>query len=288
MLINAFKSEEFVIGQGEFADLQINAAPAVDKLYYFYHTKERRLITQFVLDARPQVLYICHVQLIKKEAKFTPRLSFSIRDKRGKIVQRTEGVEGTSYTIKANVSLERCHENFWKLISFLQSLRNIEVPRSSFSLVSQGETEIVTALRGRDTQSIVNIIKQLSTTEGIKLSPEDVNQLLRRREVLEGFVRGLRTHPTDEDRWQNFFERNKWIFGYGLNYHILRQEQSQPHYGGTRVDGKGGQRGDFLTSTVGDINFTVLVEIKTPATLLVQVFKGGRKSETAPGACRKT
>jgi Domain of unknown function (DUF4263) len=36
------------------------------------------------------------------------------------------------------------------------------------------------------------------------------------------------------------------------------------------MDGKGGQRGDYPTSTVGDINFTVLVEIKTPGTPLLQ------------------
>jgi hypothetical protein len=65
-------------------------------------------------------------------------------------------------------------------------------------------------------------------------------------------------------------KHHKWIFGYGLNYQMLKQEQTQPHYGGTRVDGTGGQRGDYLASTMGDINFTVLVEIKTPATPLLQ------------------
>jgi hypothetical protein len=36
------------------------------------------------------------------------------------------------------------------------------------------------------------------------------------------------------------------------------------------VDRRGGQKGDDLTSTSGGINFTVLVEIKTPATPLLQ------------------
>jgi hypothetical protein len=35
------------------------------------------------------------------------------------------------------------------------------------------------------------------------------------------------------------------------------------------VDRRGGQKGDDLTSTSGAINFTVLVEIKTPATPLL-------------------
>lgn len=73
-----------------------------------------------------------------------------------------------------------------------------------------------------------------------------------------------------EEYWQDYFEKNKWIFGYGLDYKILRQEQSQPNYGGIRINGTGGQRGDFLVSTEGDYRFTVLVEIKTPQTPLLQ------------------
>jgi len=47
-------------------------------------------------------------------------------------------------------------------------------------------------------------------------------------------------------------------------------QQDQPYYGGTRVDRGGGQRGDSLMSITGDLNFTVLVEIKTPAAPLLQ------------------
>ena len=159
------KSEDFFIGQDNFADLQINAAPARDEFYYFFDRKQRRLITQFILDERTQVRYICKVSLIKKSDKFTPRLIFSIRDKRGKIIAKRGPTAETAYALKANISLERCHDNFWQLISFLQSLRNMEVPDGAFSLITQGEAEIVAALRGRDVQSIVNIIKQLSTTK---------------------------------------------------------------------------------------------------------------------------
>jgi hypothetical protein len=78
-------------------------------------------------------------------------------------------------------------------------------------------------------------------------------------------------------RCKNFHLENKWIFGYGLNYQILRQKQPQPHYGGTRVDGLGAQRGDMLTATAGDIGFTVLVEIKKPRTPLLQGVKEIRR-----------
>lgn len=261
------KSEDFVIGKDNFSDLHINSTPAVEQFYYFFHQKDRRLIKQFILKESKQVDYICRVTLIKKEEKFTPRLSFSVRDKTKKIIETSEA---SPTNIKANVSLDDCYDNFWKLISFLQSLRDIELPKDKFSLVSQDEGEIVSALRGRGTESVVNIIKHLFASSDISLTQKDINSLLRRREKLTEFKRALTKHSSDEGWWRDFFEQNKWIFGYGLNYEILRQRQSQPTYGGVRVDGRGGQRGDNLMSTTGDLNFTVLVEIKTPATPLLQ------------------
>lgn len=263
------KSENFVIGEDNFSDLEINSTET-NSFYYFFYKKDRRLIKQFILLRKERVDYVCQVALIKKGEKFTPRLTISVRDKSGKIAQRPSKEEEVTNSIKANISLNDCHENFWKLISFLQSLKEVEVPTEKFSLVSQGESEIVSALRGRDTISIVSIIKQLFLTPGIDISENDLNVLLKRREKLTEFKDALTNHADDENWWQDFFEQNKWIFGYGLNYQILRQEQNQAHYGGQRVDGKGGQKGDYLTSTLGDINFTVLVEIKTPKTSLIQ------------------
>jgi len=261
------KSDDFIIGKDNFSNLQISSTPAVEQFYYFFHQKDRRLIKQFVLDEKKQVDYICRVTLIKKGDKFTPRLTFSVRDKTKKII---DNQEPTPTNIKANVSLDDCYDNFWKLISFLQSLRDIELPKEKFSLVSQDESEIVSALRGRGSDSVVNIIKQLSTSSDILLTQKDINSLLKRREKLAEFKQSLTSHSSDESWWQDFFEENKWIFGYGLNYEILRQQQPQPTYGGVKIDGTGGQRGDNLMSTTGDLNFTVLVEIKTPATLLLQ------------------
>lgn len=91
-----------------------------------------------------------------------------------------------------------------------------------------------------------------------------------RVEVLRRFETMLSDEELDESDWQNFFEQNTWIFGYGLRYQILRVIQTQPNYGGTDVTGAGGQRGDFLTATEGNTKFTCLVEIKKPSTKLLQ------------------
>lgn len=91
-----------------------------------------------------------------------------------------------------------------------------------------------------------------------------------RLEVLRTFEGMLQDNTLTENEWQNFFEENTWIFGYGLRYQVLRVIQPQPDLGGAAVTGRGGQRGDFLTATEAETRFTCLVEIKTPTTLLLQ------------------
>jgi hypothetical protein len=91
-----------------------------------------------------------------------------------------------------------------------------------------------------------------------------------RATVLRRFAEMLKNDSLAEGFWQDFFEENTWIFGYGLRYQILRILQSQPNYGGTAVSGVGGQRGDFLASTDAEVRFTCLVEIKKPSTQLLQ------------------
>lgn len=90
-----------------------------------------------------------------------------------------------------------------------------------------------------------------------------------RMKVLDQFKVLLENETLEKD-WQDFFEDNTWIFGYGLRYQILRVVQTQPNYGGTTVTGSGGQRGDFLTCTEAEVKFTCLVEIKKPNTTLLQ------------------
>lgn len=97
--------------------------------------------------------------------------------------------------------------------------------------------------------------------------------LTKLQEVREEAIREFEEHLTKDDwiepSWQDFFERNTWIFGYGLSYRFLSTLESQPSYGGTSVSGSGGQRGDFLTATAAERRFTVLVEIKTPSAALI-------------------
>lgn len=88
--------------------------------------------------------------------------------------------------------------------------------------------------------------------------------------ALNEFEEHLRDHDWNEDEWEAFFARNRWIFGHGLAYQFLSEVQAQPHYGGVAVAGKGAQRGDHLMATQAAVRFTVLVEVKTPQAPLTQ------------------
>lgn len=95
-----------------------------------------------------------------------------------------------------------------------------------------------------------------------------------RAKALEEFEKNLKSNNDSEGYWQQFFLNNSWIFGYGLKYHFLSLIGDQPHYGGTDYTGKGTQRGDYLMCTEAEAKFTVLVEIKTPATNILATKKG--------------
>lgn len=97
-----------------------------------------------------------------------------------------------------------------------------------------------------------------------------------RKTALQEFRSNL-GQTQSENWWQGFFERNTWIFGYGLKYQILKSIQAQPHYGGTNIAGKGMEKGDFLKQTEAEVKFTVLVEIKKPNSCLlgIKTYRNG-------------
>jgi len=93
-----------------------------------------------------------------------------------------------------------------------------------------------------------------------------------REKVLKEFENSLKNGDKDEDYWQKFFEKNSWIFGYGLNYKFLTLTSDQPNYGGEKYTGRGKQKGDLLTNTESSsAKFTVLVELKKANTKLLAV-----------------
>jgi hypothetical protein len=150
------QGSDFKIGADNFPDLEMRPSGKNDHFYYFYDTRRHQPVTTFVLLDSQNVTHFCQVSLIEKDGKFTPRLHFSIRDKDGKVVKLALPAELAGRRVKASVSLADCHEPFWKLIQFLESLKNVEIPRDAFSLVRRGDAEIASTLSARGANSLVN------------------------------------------------------------------------------------------------------------------------------------
>jgi Domain of unknown function (DUF4263) len=275
-LVNAVQKTDFILGRDSFADLTV--VPHMTKgLYGFRHSKREQMVRYFVLAESKELVHVCEVKLIKDKGKFTPRLHFSIRYREDTTkfarvtIKRTED----TFAVRASVSLSGCHENYWELISYLKSLRELDTPDKHFSLIPYGAEQIAAALTKHAPETVTAVLRLLSAHEGLRFSEVDADEVLRRRARLEEFRRGLDA-KWDEASWKEFFDHNKWIFGYGLDYRILRIEHSQANVGGAGLSGTGGRIPDYAVSTTGDARFMVFVEIKTAETLLLAGSKPQR------------
>ncbi len=105
------------------------------------------------------------------------------------------------------------------------------------------------------------------------LSTDEVNILLGRKQGLNEFETHLRGGDWDETNWQDFFEKEQWVFGYGLDYRVMRPFDREVTVGAGGTDNKNKPVADFL-QTFKD--YTVLVEIKRPDTPIFKVARGGR------------
>lgn len=76
---------------------------------------------------------------------------------------------------------------------------------------------------------------------------------------------------TPEAIWQAFFEKNKWIFGYGLSYIFLDglQDKKLEQVTSGYSLSKAGKRADALLKTRAEISALCFVEIKRPDTPLL-------------------
>jgi hypothetical protein len=110
-------------------------------------------------------------------------------------------------------------EQISRLIDFLDSIRLLEIPgpakfspnETDLRLVSMPDAAAIKLLEDRP-----ELVTEFARS---RITTEDVVALAYRRDQLGTFAQMLdRGVELGEDEWQKFFERNQWIFGYGLSY----------------------------------------------------------------------
>ncbi len=132
------------------------------------------------------------------------------------------------------------------------SLHNVQINGLS-TLLNSSQSEV--------------LLQQLSKSPDL---PRDIYAIESKRKALAEFKCKL-SEGVKEPEWQEFFENNQWIFGYGLNYVALQKvsKKLETITTGSAYDQKG-KRADALMRTRAEVSQFMLVEIKKSETLLLK------------------
>jgi hypothetical protein len=117
------------------------------------------------------------------------------------------------------------------------------------------------------------LLKEKEYWKQYRKEESDILEMVSKKES-KGFV--LKDTSKEEITWQYFFNKNAWIFGYGLDYRYQNILQREFSASDTDAAGKEQVNADFL---IGDNYFTTFVELKTPNTeLFVNTDNGKNRS----------
>ncbi len=185
-----------------------------------------------------------------------------------------ELVEKDEFTFRA--------DELTRLLGFLSQIEFIDLSNEENFQIEDISTKAgPKAIIDASDRGIIDRIK--SMTEGQRngllhalqqsLTDEEINILLGRRQGLEEYEERMRLGDWSEAQWQDFFEREQWVFGYGLDYRVMRQFGREMTVGGGGSDNQNKPVIDFLMSFT---DYTVLVEIKRPDTPIFRASRGGR------------
>lgn len=174
-------------------------------------------------------------------------------------------------------------EEIERLLAFLHQIKFVDLSnKENFqiedisqqagpkAIIDASERGIVEGVRRMDQAQRTSLLEALRGS----LSSDEINLLLGRKQGLQEFASHLSADDWAEANWQEFFGREQWVFGYGLDYRIMRQ------FGREMVVGTGGgtdNRNKPIVDFLGTFtDYTVLVEIKLPGTKIFKQSKQGR------------
>jgi len=174
------------------------------------------------------------------------------------------------------------HE-IYKFLEFVSSLPLVQFPDEHKVNVTDDQFQQM-LLSPEQVRAVITLnqelVAELARTE---ITHADIVSLGFRRKQLERFERLLREPAyfeqemtdcglTEEALWQDFFEHNKWIFGYGLAYLFVsgfdERKLEQVVIGHDMTTS--GKRSDAVMRTRGAVDALCLVEIKKHTTNLLQ------------------
>lgn len=172
-----------------------------------------------------------------------------------------------------------------RLQEFLSGIAALEIPHDGTFNVNFRDLRLVhlpDAEARKVLESHPDLVAEFARS---KITTEDVVALAYRRKELESFQILLKCKSSSEADWQEFFQKNQWIFGYGLAYVFTTSLDSgklQETIRGASLT-KVGKRPDGIMKTRAAISALCLVEIKKHNTGLLKTgtYRPGTWAPTA-------
>jgi hypothetical protein len=171
-----------------------------------------------------------------------------------------------------------------QFLEFLDHVDTIPLTSSTPARIADEDLKHITVSNAqarvlmRDNPDLLKVLRDYAlTTNDVKAVGFRKMQLETFRRLLDDSDFFLRMKvqkkvASDEGLWQRFFERNSWIFGYGLSYIPVSQlsgKKLEQYVSGATVNHPG-KRIDALMKTRGIISSLVFAEIKKPSTELLR------------------
>lgn len=157
------------------------------------------------------------------------------------------------------------------LLEFLVNIKTMNFPNADKVNVKDDELRILLS-KGQARQVILDNPELVASIVQNEITTSDVVALGYRRRQLERFGQLLQNDEASEKDWQQFFEENHWVFGYGLSYVSFAglddAKLEQIVAGATVADF--GKRTDALMKTQAVISSLCFVEIKKHTTELLK------------------
>jgi|694.fasta_scaffold78519_1 hypothetical protein len=255
--------QEFNLMTRNLDELEINRSNDGTECFISERNNKHNIYDKFILSDKIRVKTICEISFWTEEVgstKFIPRLTFK------KIIKKTDEVKETKsdiITISFSSSDDGKNE-FWKLISFLKSFKDLIDTGdfdNKYAIVDPEKIIITTKNKAEVIKKIIsngysdefwNDLSKSNPDLATKLSYARIQ--VERKKVLNEFQERLKKYYSEtkgDDSWQNWISKNNWLFGVNYKSPI---EKAKINLSGIMPD--------FLYPTID--GFVDILEIKLP------------------------
>jgi hypothetical protein len=204
-----------------------------------------------------------------------------LEDNRGIFVLSIQGYSAATNK-PYNASFSFIGDEITTLLEFIANIRSVALDHPGSLNVTDEELRRMVLSRRQAEHLVVENEALFAEVISSSITRSDVVALGYRRKQLDAFrllledpsyFAKVKSHKqcSDEAVWQSFFQKNPWIFGYGLNYIYLdsfTDKKLEQVVQGYRIGGHG-KRVDALLRSKGVVSSLCFVEIKTHVTPLL-------------------